>query len=33
MKITEYFYDLKTAKCVEKSRPYGAENYGNDYDL
>ena len=32
-RLQSYFYDLKTAKSVEKSRPYGAEKYGNDYDL
>jgi hypothetical protein len=31
--LQSYFYDLKTAKCVEKIRPYGAENDGKDYDL
>jgi hypothetical protein len=30
-RLQSQFYDLKTAKCVEKSRPCGAENYGNDY--
>ena len=33
MQIVDHFYDLNSAKCIEKSRPYGAENYGNDYEL
>jgi hypothetical protein len=32
-KLQSYFYDLKNAKYVEKSRPYGAENHGNGYEL
>jgi len=32
-RLQSYFHNLKTAECVEKSRPYGAENYGNDFDL